>query len=82
MRLPEPKEQTGYQLQADGASATARCGGLTPYRPHGFLTRLLGGGVGDEVPQPVPELLVTVVVAASGAPGELQPGRVAVRCPP
>ena len=43
---------------------------------------LLGGGAGDEISQPVPALLASLVVAACGAAGEPRPAGVTVRRPP
>ena len=43
---------------------------------------LLGRGAGDEISQPVPALLATLVVAACGAAGEPRSAGIAVRRPP
>jgi hypothetical protein len=42
----------------------------------------LGGGTGDEIPQPIPALLVALVVAVRGACRSLRPARVVMRRPP
>ncbi len=76
---------SGVQNQIPGAIAGVLSGGgehASRLAVQAVSLALLGGGAGDEIPQPVPALLASLVVAACGAAGEPRPAGVAARRPP
>jgi len=76
---------SGVQNQIPGAMAGVPSGGgerASRLAVEAVSLALPGGGAGDEISQPVPALLASLVIAACGAPGEPRPAGVAVRRPP